>query len=188
QLKAGDQLALSAGHDITLNAVADTQIDQQFTRQGATQTATLRTDQTLRGTGIDAANGVAISAGDDLTAVAANVTSANGGVTLAAGRDVNLNAGYENHTWQQDSTRKTSGLLSSSTTVTVAAGRDVNTQAAQIVATDDVVMAAGNNLTIGTATSTHSEQHNKTTTTHGVFTSGLNLMIGSSKESSVYTE
>ena len=208
QLKAGDQLALSAGHDITLNAVADTQIDQQFTRQGATQTATLRTDQTLRGTGIDAANGVAISAGDDLTAVAANVTSANGGVTLAAGRDVNLNAGYENHTWQQDSTRKTSGLLSSGTTtthdamqdndalgsvlsgttVTVAAGRDVNTQAAQIVATDDVVMAAGNNLTIGTATSTHSEQHNKTTTTHGVFTSGLNLMIGSSKESSVYTE
>jgi filamentous hemagglutinin len=76
----------------------------------------------------------------------------------------------------------------SDTTVTAAAGHNINTQAAQIVATDDVVMAAGNNLNIGTATSTHSEQHDTTTQTSGVFTSGLNLMIGSSKESQSYTE
>ncbi|QAU24938.1 hypothetical protein EO087_13840 [Dyella sp. M7H15-1] len=80
------------------------------------------------------------------------------------------------------------GSLLSGNTVAVAAGHDINTQAAQIVATDDVVMAAGNNLTIGTATSTHSEQHDQTTKTSGMFTSGLNLMIGSSKESNTYTE
>jgi filamentous hemagglutinin len=53
---------------------------------------------------------------------------------------------------------------------------------------NNVSLAAGNNLTIGTATSTHSEQHDTTTKTSGVFTSGLNLMIGSSKESQSYTE
>ncbi|HET7329512.1 hemagglutinin repeat-containing protein [Dyella sp.] len=207
QLTAGDQLALSAGHDITLNAVADHRIAQHATQQGRTHTATLSTDETLRGTRVDATNGVAISAGHDLTTVAANITSTNGGMALAAGNDIHLNAGQENHTWQQDSTTKTSGFLSSTTktahdasqdslavgtvlsgnTVTVAAGHDITTQAAQIVATNDVVMAAGNNLALGTATSTHSEQHDRTTKTSGVFTSGLNLMIGSSKESQSYS-
>ncbi|HET7329515.1 MAG TPA: hypothetical protein VFJ26_01840, partial [Dyella sp.] len=56
-----------------------------------------------------------ISAGHDLTTVAANITSANGGMALAAGNDIHLNAGQENHTWQQDSTTKTSGFLSSTT-------------------------------------------------------------------------
>ncbi|WP_240669182.1 hemagglutinin repeat-containing protein [Dyella sp. M7H15-1] len=208
QLQAGDQLALSAGHDLTLNAVTDTQSQGNSWQSGHTQYNQITQDQSLRGTTLDAAHGIALSAGHDLTTVAANVTSSNGAIALAAGNDVNLHAAQENHSWQQDSTTKKSGLLSSSTTtthdasqdslavgtllsgntVTVAAGHDVNTQAAQIVATDDIVMAAGNNLNIGVATDTHSEQHERTTKTSGVFTSGLNLMIGSSKESNTYTE
>jgi filamentous hemagglutinin len=208
QLQAGNQLALSAGHDITLNAVTDMQSQGNSWRNGSTQYSQYAYDEHLRGTVIDGANGVALSAGHDVTTVAANVTSANGGIAIAAGNDIHLHAGQENHTWQQDSTSKTSGFLSSTTktthdatqdslavgtllsgsTVTVAAGRDITTQAAQIVATDDVVMAAGNNLELGTATSTHSEQHDTTTKTSCLFTSGLNLMIGSSKESQSYSE
>jgi filamentous hemagglutinin len=208
QLQAGDQLALSAGHDISLNAVTDTQSQGNSWRNGSTQYNQYAYDEHLRGTVIDGANGVALSAGHDVTTVAANVTSANGGIVIAAGNDIHLHAGQENHTWQQDSTSKTSGFLSSTTktthdaaqdslavgtllsgsAVTVAAGRDITAQAAQIVATDDVVMAAGNNLELGTATSTHSEQHDRTTKTSGMFTSGLNLMIGSSKESQSYSE
>ena len=208
QLQAGNQLALSAGHDITLNAVTDTQSQGNSWRNGSTQYSQYAYDEHLRGTVIDGANGVALNAGHDVATVAANLTSANGGIALAAGNDIHLNAGQEKHTWQQDSTSKTSGFLSSTTktthdatqdslavgtllsgrAVTVAAGRDITTQAAQIVASDDVVMAAGNNLELGTATSTHSEQHDRTTKTSGLFTSGLNLMIGSSKESQSYRE
>ncbi|QAU24943.1 hypothetical protein EO087_13865 [Dyella sp. M7H15-1] len=43
-------------------------------------------------------------------------------------------------------------------------------------------------LELGVATDTHSEQHDRTTQTSGVFTSGLNLMIGSNKKSQTYTE
>jgi filamentous hemagglutinin len=208
QLQASDQLALSAGHDISLNAVTDTQSQGNSWRNGSTQYSQYAYDEHLRGTVIDGANGVALSAGHDVTTVAANVTSANGGIVIAAGNDIHLHAGQENHTWQQDSTSKTSGFLSSTTktthdatqdslavgtllsgsAVTVAAGRDITAQAAQIVATDDVVMAAGNNLELGTATSTHGEQHDRTTKNSGMFTSGLNLMIGSSKESQSYSE
>ncbi|WP_240669210.1 hemagglutinin repeat-containing protein [Dyella sp. M7H15-1] len=202
QLQAGDQLALSAGHDLTLNAVTDTQSQGNSWQSGHTQYNQITQDQSLRGTTLDAAHGIALSAGHDLTTVAANVTSSNGAIALAAGNDVNLHAAQENHSWQQDSTTKKSGLLSSSTTtthdasqdslavgtllsgntVTVAAGHDVNTQAAQIVATDDIVMAAGNNLNIGTATSTHSEQHDKTVSKSGLMGQGVGILIGSSKE------
>ncbi|GFZ93225.1 hemagglutinin repeat-containing protein [Dyella caseinilytica] len=208
QLSAGDQIALAAGHDINLNAVTDERAQNTMGYVGKTFVSTSQTDQTLRGTSIDAANGVAISAGHDLTTVAAGVTSANGGIALTAGNDVNLNAGNERHTASRDTVTKSGGFLSSTTTdthdavqdnyavgtllsgntVTVAAGHDINTRAAQIVATDDIVMAAGNDLNIGTATSTHSEQHDTTTKTNGVFTSGLNLMIGTSKTTHSYTE
>ncbi|MCJ1888582.1 hypothetical protein LNN38_27330, partial [Pseudomonas sp. LA21] len=71
--QAGDQLALSAGHDLTLNAVTDTQSQGNSWQSGHTQYNQITQDQSLRGTTLDAAHGIALSAGHDLTTVAANV-------------------------------------------------------------------------------------------------------------------
>ncbi len=198
ELKAGNVLAVSAGQDITLDAVTDRTINQSNSiGHGIVHTQTM--DETLRGSSLDGTLGVIVSAGRDLTTTAATITSDTGGIALAAGRDVNLNAGIETHTWEQTSKTKKSGTLSSKTTrtydatddrlaigtllsgdsVTVAAGRDLTTQAAQIGATNDVVLAAGNNLTIGTATSTHSETHDKTVTQSGLMSGGgFSVMLG----------
>jgi filamentous hemagglutinin len=74
------------------------------------------------------------------------------------------------------------GTTLSGETVTIGAGRDVVAQAAQVAATGDVVVAATRDLTIGTATSTHSEEHDKTVKRSGVFGGGgFNLTIGKSK-------
>jgi filamentous hemagglutinin len=98
QLKAGDQFALSAGHDVVLNAVTDSTYTTTQGFQGKTLVSNGQYDETLRGTRVEAANGVVISAGNNLTTTAANVTSANGGITLAAGNDVHLDAGQEKAT------------------------------------------------------------------------------------------
>ncbi|MFC0087315.1 hemagglutinin repeat-containing protein, partial [Dyella flava] len=167
-LGAGDQLALSAGHDITLNAVTDRRTQTTQGYQGKTLVSTGQYDETLRGTSIDAFNGVAITAGNNLTSVAGTITSANGDAVLMAGHDINLNAGYESHAWQQDGTRKTSGFLSTAKTVThdasqnsiaagsllsgnnvsVMAGNDITTTAASLAATDDVTLAAQGNIVL----------------------------------------
>ncbi|WP_349656642.1 hemagglutinin repeat-containing protein [Xanthomonas sp. 10-10] len=61
----------------------------------------------------------------------------------------------------------------------IAAGNDLLSQGTQIVGTGDVVLAAGNNLTLETAQSTHSEAHDKKTVKTGLFGSGgIGFTIG----------
>ncbi|KOR46581.1 hypothetical protein ADT27_10065, partial [Xanthomonas oryzae] len=61
----------------------------------------------------------------------------------------------------------------------VAAGNDLRSQGSQIVGTGDVVLAAGNNLTLETAQSTHSESHDKQTVKSGLMGSGgIGFTIG----------
>ncbi|MGD4625083.1 hemagglutinin repeat-containing protein, partial [Xanthomonas citri pv. citri] len=100
---------------------------------------------------------------------------------LAAGNDVNLLAASEQHDAVQDMTKKKKGTFSSKTTTThdewhdnvavtatlsgdtvqIAAGNDLLSQGAQVASTGDVVLAAGNNLTLDTVQNTHCEDHEK---------------------------
>ncbi|UNW42551.1 hemagglutinin repeat-containing protein [Xanthomonas oryzae pv. oryzicola] len=76
-----------------------------------------------------------------------------------------------------DSLAVTSSLSGES--VRVAAGNDLRSQGSQIVGTGDVVLAAGNNLTLETAQSTHSESHDKQTVKSGLMGSGgIGFTIG----------
>ncbi|MDR6644565.1 filamentous hemagglutinin [Luteibacter sp. 1214] len=209
KVKAGDQVAISAGRDVVLNAITDTQRSESYTKDGKKAVQTHTMDQTLTGTSLDGSNGVIVSAGHDINATAATITSETGGVALAAKNDVNLNAGQELHNWEQQTKSVKSGTMSSTTkkaydatvdslavgtlisgdSVTVAAGNDITTQGAQIGATNDLVMAAGNNLTIGTAETTHSETHDKTVSKSGLMSGGgFSVMIGGSKEQTGYEE
>ncbi|MBH1566534.1 hemagglutinin repeat-containing protein [Stenotrophomonas maltophilia] len=202
QLKAGDGLAVVAGRDLNLQAETTTNTSQQQSRGKRFTQTTQSMDETVHGTSLQAGGDIALVAGRDANLTATQVGSTDGGISIAATRDVNLLAAQEDHSWEQETTRRKKGLLSSKTTttydatrdslvvgttlsgetVTIGAGRDVVAQAAQVAATGDVVVAATRDLTIGTATSTHSEEHDKTVKRSGVFGGGgFNLTIGQSK-------
>lgn len=200
ELTAGQAIAVQAGRDINLGAVNDVERSTADYKQGKTQVSERTSDETLRGTTLSAGSDIALSAGRDANLTATTAIADTGGVAIAASRDVNLNAGYEQHDWQKDTSTKKKGLLSSSKTTThdatqetlavgtllsgenvqIAAGRDLTTQAAQVAATHDVVLAAGNNLTIGTAESTYSEQHSSDKKKSGLMSSagGIGVTIG----------
>ncbi len=81
------------------------------------------------------------------------------------------------HDESHDSIAVTSSL--SGDTVHIAAGNDLLSQGAQIVGTGDVVLAAGNNLTLETAQDTHSEEHDSQRKKSGLFgNGGLSVTYG----------
>ncbi|EIL88052.1 hemagglutinin/hemolysin-related protein, partial [Rhodanobacter fulvus Jip2] len=115
-----------------------------------------------------------------------------GSLVIAAGHDLTLNAGVENHDTTRDTKRKKSGFLSSKTTtthdethdsyaigstlsgesVTVAAGHDLTTRAAQVAGTHDVTLAAGHDVTIGTAEEVSTEAYSVAKKKSGLFSGG----------------
>ncbi|MFC0087372.1 hemagglutinin repeat-containing protein, partial [Dyella flava] len=188
-LGAGDQLALSAGHDITLNAVTDQRTQATMGYAGKTLVSTGQYDETLHGTSIDAFNGVAITAGNNLTSVAGAITSANGDAVLMAGHDINLMAGQETHSTSRNTVTAKSGFLSSSKTITqdtssdtdavgtylggnnlsVAAGNDLHAQAAYLNAGNALTLAAGHDIHLTDAQDVHSEAHETQTKSFSFF-------------------
>nr|WP_308694516.1 hemagglutinin repeat-containing protein [Xanthomonas albilineans] len=81
------------------------------------------------------------------------------------------------HDESHDSLAVTSSL--SGDTVHIAAGNDLLSQGAQIVGTGDVVLAAGNNLTLEAAQNTHSEEHDSQRKKSGLFgNGGLSVTYG----------
>jgi filamentous hemagglutinin len=209
QIRTVGSAALQAGNDLNLSTVTDSTTSTKSWKEGKKQITETTTDETLHGVAVDAGTGVQMAAGHDLNATAASITTDTGDVALAAKNDVNLEAGTETHTWEQQTKKKKSGFLSGKTTttydatedniavgtllsgdsVTVAAGHDITAHGAQIAATDALTMAAGNNLTIGTADSSHSETHDKTVKKSGLMSGGgFSIMIGASKEQKGYEQ
>ena len=188
-LTAGNALVASAGRDVTFDAVTDKLTQKSQWSEGKKVITEQQSDEALRGSNLSGAQGVVISAGRDLNATAVDVSSSQGDIALAAGRDVNLNAGQENHSWQRDTVTKSSGLLSSSKTTThdttqdslvagsqlsgnnisIAAGRDLNATAASVVADQAIVLGAGRDVNLSDAHDVHSEQHAAETKKSSVF-------------------
>ncbi|MCC4598329.1 hemagglutinin repeat-containing protein [Xanthomonas campestris pv. phormiicola] len=202
KLDAGKGLAVVAGNDI--NSTTLTTVDSSDTletRKRFKQT-TSTTDETVHGTEFTAGSDIALQAGHDVNLTAAKVYTDAGAVSVAAGNDVNLLAAQEQHDAEQDMQKKKKGFLSSKTTTThdewhdstavvttlsgdsvqIAAGHDLLSQGAQVAATNDVVIAAGNDLTLETAQNEHSEEHEKKTKKSGMFGSGgIGVTFGTQK-------
>ncbi|WP_052688510.1 hemagglutinin repeat-containing protein [Xanthomonas albilineans] len=199
QIGAGKTLAVQAGHDIDSQAVVDsrTQSNSSVSKRHSLVTSTH--DEHVQGTQLGAGGDIVMRAGHDLTLASTAVASQNGAIALAAGHDVALTATQEQHDAVVDQRTCKSGLLSSKTTTThdeshdslavtsslsgdtvqIAAGNDLLSQGAQIVGTGDVVLAAGNNLTLGTAQNTHSEEHDSQRKKSGLFgNGGLSVTYG----------
>ncbi|WP_238150577.1 hemagglutinin repeat-containing protein [Xanthomonas campestris] len=179
KLDAGKGLGISAGNDI--NASTLTTVDTSNTletRKRFKQTTATR-DETVYGTEFNAGGNLAMQAGNDITLTAATAASKNGAISLAAGNDVNLLAASEQHDAVQDMAKKKKGTFSSKTTTThdewqdnfaigtalsgesvnISAGNDVAVVGSTVLATGDVRLAAGNNVTIESAQDTSSEAH-----------------------------
>ncbi|MCW0399883.1 hypothetical protein NB688_004182 [Xanthomonas sacchari] len=202
KLDAGKGLAVVAGND--LNSTTLTTVDTSTTvetRNRFKQTTRTR-DETVHGTEFTAGGDIALQSGHDVNLTAAKAFTETGALAVSAGNDVNLLAAKEQHDAVQDMQKKKTGFLSSKTTTThdewhdstavattlsgdtvqIAAGHDLLSQGAQVAGTGNVVVAAGNDLTLETAQNTHSEEHEKKTKKSGMFGSGgIGVTFGTQK-------
>nr|WP_268753715.1 hemagglutinin repeat-containing protein [Chromobacterium vaccinii] len=195
RLASGGKLALSAGNDIKLGAVA------AESRNDNTWGETIRNnyDLTQHGTAAHGEGGLILQAGRDISTQAASLTS-NGQEALVAGRDVTLGSAQERHSDYSKTVHHSSGWFSSSTTTDIVAHdstheagstvsadtlilkgqRDINIHASQVAGSGDVTLDAGRNLNItsGTDTSRLFQYHKEETS--GLFSGGgLGFTIGS---------
>ncbi|MFG6085747.1 hemagglutinin repeat-containing protein [Stenotrophomonas indicatrix] len=197
QIKAGAGLALQAGGDINSQALVDSVSNDSSAAGKRSSRQVSQSDETVRGSQLQAGDDIAFSAGRDVTLIAAGVRSDQGAISIGAERDVNLLAAQESHTWEKDTQSKKRGLTSSTRTAThdatqdalamgttlsgekviIGAGRDITVEGARVAATADVLMAAKGNLSILAAESTHSEQHSSDRKKSGLL-GGMNGSIG----------
>ncbi|WP_426802461.1 hemagglutinin repeat-containing protein [Xanthomonas campestris] len=199
QVGAGKAMVLQAGRDINAQAAVDSSAQDRSTVTKSNSLATSNYDETVRGTQLGAGGDIVMQAGRNLTLASTAAASQAGGIALAAGNDIKLLATQEQHDAVVDKEVRKKEALSGKTVTThdethdslaitsslsgeqisIAAGNDLLSQGTQIVGTGDVVLAAGNNLTLETAQSTHSEAHDKKTVKTGLFGSGgIGFTIG----------
>ncbi|MFA1287877.1 hemagglutinin repeat-containing protein [Xanthomonas axonopodis pv. nakataecorchori] len=203
KLDAGKGLGISAGNGINASTLTTVDTSDVLETRKRFKQTTSTSDETVHGTEFSAGGNLAMQAGNDITLTAASAATKEGGITLAAGNDVNLLAASEQHDAVQDMTKKKKGTFSSKTTTThdewhdnvavtttlsgdtvqIAAGNDLLSQGAQVASTGDVVLAAGNNLTLDTVQNTHSEEHEKTVKKSGLYGGGgFSVALGVTKK------
>ncbi|WP_064748034.1 hemagglutinin repeat-containing protein, partial [Lysobacter antibioticus] len=149
-IKAGGDIAMQAGQDITLQAA----------------------------TAVSDAGGIALAAGRDvkLTAAQERHDQVQDSTTKKSG----FLSSSTKTTHDESHASLAVGTTLSGETVDISAGRDVSAQGAQVVGTGDVLVAAGRNLTLDAAQSTYSEAHSQTQKKSGLMsTGGVGIMLGS---------
>ncbi|NEG79806.1 filamentous hemagglutinin N-terminal domain-containing protein, partial [Pantoea agglomerans] len=151
-ISAGKNAALAAGNDLNLNSATTSQNDVK----GKRETHSTGLDRTTLTSGGD----LALQAGRDLNSQAAGI-AADKDVTLQAGRDVNLLAAetgsgnsYKSGKKVEinESVRQQGTEIASGGSTTVKAGQDVNSEAAQVTASGNIAVGAGRDINLTTAT------------------------------------
>lgn len=171
-VSAGHSALLSAGNDLSLNAVRESKNSRNGRSESHESHAAVST----------------VTAGDNLL--------------LVAGRDVALTTATESdyhyletkkksggflskkttHTISEDSASREAGSLLSGNRVTVNAGDNLTVEGSDVVADQDVSLAAGNHVDVLAATSTDTSWRFKETKKSGLMgTGGIGFTIGSSK-------
>ncbi len=146
-----------------------------------------------------------LSAGNDLNARGASVTSEQGALVATAGNNVNLNAAQttrevdEAHqfkgssSWFSKKTITTRNTLSETTTqgttfsgntTYVQAGNDINVKGSNVVSTDGTTLIAKHDVNIDAATNSTTERHLREEKKSGLFSSGgIGFTIGTQQQS-----
>jgi filamentous hemagglutinin len=189
---------LSSTDTTTHDASTDT-LAIGTTLSGASVAIAAGHDLTMHGAQVLAEGDVGLSAGYDVLLGAAYDTHSeeHDRSTVKRGGGLGVLTGTSKgdlftrtHTTQHDASTDSVaiGSLVSGDRVTIAAGHDLTTQASQVAGTHDVVLAAGHDLVLGTADSTHSEEHDLKVNTYGAQRSGLHGMFGVAKAKQTATE
>ena len=194
-------VSVTAGNDINLSTATEserskTQRDANNWKREATSTEI--------GTQIVAQGDIVLNAGQDLTARAAQVTSATGAVVGIAGRDLSIQAGetvYEMEQATQTTKKKTFSKKTTTTydavtqvsavgstfsgdTTVLQAGQDLTVTGSTVVATNAAVLTAGGNVTIEAAKESLDEIHRSQTKKSGLMSGGgFGITLGSKRTS-----
>ncbi len=196
-MAAENNVAIRAGRDVNLVAESASAGDSYTSKKKKEINETVR----QQGTEIASGGDTTVNAGRDITAVASSVT-ATGNISVNAGRDVALTTATESdyhyletkkksggflskkttHTISEDSASREAGSLLSGNRVTVNAGDNLTVEGSDVVADQDVSLAAGNHVDVLAATSTDTSWRFKETKKSGLMgTGGIGFTIGSSK-------
>ncbi|MEN4706464.1 hemagglutinin repeat-containing protein [Pantoea agglomerans] len=166
-ITAGKNAALAAGNDLNLNSATTSQNDVK----GKRETHSTGLDRTTLTSGGD----LALQAGRDLNSQAAGI-AADKDVTLQAGRDVNLLAAetgsgnsYKSGKKVEinESVRQQGTEIASGGSTTVKADQDVNSEAAQVTASGNIAVGAGRDINLTTATESDYAYKEETKTKKG---------------------
>lgn len=160
------------------------------------------TNSTEVGTEIHSKGDLTLSAGQDLSARAANVSS-GGTLAVNVGRDINITSGVETSEYAKHTKHTDKGFLSSSTkethdevnertaisstfsgdSVGMQAGNNVNIAGSNVLGTNDVSVNAENQLNVTTSDEALHETHMSKTTKSGLMsTGGLGFTVGSNSQ------
>jgi filamentous haemagglutinin family N-terminal domain len=170
----GDAL-LQAGHDITLGVQTLTHSEESSFGKDTWRTLTQHEDA---GSSLTARGNLTLAAGNNLIATAAAL-DAGMALMVQADNDVTINAGRSGYHLTEHSKQQSSGLLSGKSlethdetlvnratasrlggdSVTIVSGRDLTVSGSQVIGTQDVALAAGNNLSVTTAEESSQEIH-----------------------------
>ncbi|WP_249507798.1 contact-dependent inhibition effector tRNA nuclease [Escherichia coli] len=194
---AENNVVIRGGRDVNLVAESAGAGDSYTSKKKKEINETVR----QQGTEIASGGDTTVTAGRDITAVASSVT-ATGNISVNAGRDVALTTATESdyhyletkkksggflskkttHTISEDSASREAGSLLSGNRVAVNAGDNLTVEGSDVVADQDVSLAAGNHVDVLAATSTDTSWRFKETKKSGLMgTGGIGFTIGSSK-------
>ncbi|HHE4742635.1 TPA: contact-dependent inhibition effector tRNA nuclease [Escherichia coli] len=194
---AENNVVIRGGRDVNLVAESAGAGDSYTSKKKKEINETVR----QQGTEIASGGDTTVNAGRDITAVASSVT-VTGNISVNAGRDVALTTATESdyhyletkkksggflskkttHTISEDSASREAGSLLSGNRVTVNAGDNLTVEGSDVVADQDVSLAAGNHVDVLAATSTDTSWRFKETKKSGLMgTGGIGFTIGSSK-------
>ncbi|WP_448511158.1 hemagglutinin repeat-containing protein, partial [Photorhabdus sp. MH8.4] len=195
------QTEITAGLDLTLDTLRTHRTENSDWGSDNYRHLTQQHDV---GSQITTAGNLALRAGNNLNATAANV-NAGQQLTAQAGNNITLNAGTASSDLTEHSKQTSKGLLSKSSvethdevherraqsttlsgdSVTLQTGNDLNIIGSNVAGTQDVNLAAGNQLTITTADEARHETHFKQEKKSGLMgTGGIGFTVGKASQKS----
>ncbi|WP_236687517.1 hemagglutinin repeat-containing protein [Chromobacterium subtsugae] len=194
-LSSDAKLALSAGNDIKLGAVAtESRSDNDWG-----DTVRNNYDLTQHGSSLHGEAGLGLQAARDIRTQAASLAS-DGEAALLAGRDIYLGAADDAHSDYSKTVRSSGGFFKHKTTVDISAhqsttqvgtnvsadtlrvqsGHDLNIVGSQLAGSGNVALQAGDNIDIAAGVNTSQSfqfHHEKTSGLFGL--GGAGFMVGS---------
>ncbi|OCZ55086.1 hypothetical protein A7P22_03515 [Achromobacter insolitus] len=197
QVSVKDDARLQAGRDIALETLTESHGESLVLN--ARNRHRLSTSSEV-GSSIAAGGNLALVAGQDVNARAAEVTAGKQ-LAVGAGRDINLVAGVETGSAYDEVRYKTKRFLSSKTTHTITssdweqakgstftgdtavlmAGRDLNVVGSNVIGDHDVTLMANRGISIAAATESYKDYQYEKVTKSG-FGGGGGFSVGYSKQ------